>query len=133
MARFNLEDATAADPDQLLSQVLGSSSHLHQPYLGCASTRRGPRIHCLHLPSRFASALDGHVTPWDNQCYLFLGEVTQEIITTATFPANAFTTTTNNLVYHEEYILNNLQAFNGVVTKPLILCLIRALWRFQGA
>ena len=64
------------------------------------------------------SALDGHVTPWDNQCCAFLGDVTQDVATTVVFPVNAFATTINTLVYREDCTLANLDAFNGVNILP---------------
>jgi hypothetical protein len=120
MARFNPEDAGSVDADQLLSQALGSGGNVPQAYLCCASTCRGPQIYLIHLPSRFTSALDGRITPWDNQCYAFLGDVTQDIATTVVFPTTAFATTANTLVYLEDHIQNNIQALNGIDVFPAL-------------
>ncbi len=71
MQRFDPENASAVAADVLFAQAMGTSGNLHQAYLCCTSTRFGPRIYCIHLPSLFASALDGRTTPWDDQCYAF--------------------------------------------------------------
>jgi hypothetical protein len=59
MQRFDYEHAQAADPATLFEQAVSSNGLAHQAYFCCASTRRGPRIYCIHMPSRFASAVDG--------------------------------------------------------------------------
>jgi hypothetical protein len=118
--RFDPENAAAAAPEILFEQALGCSSDKHQAYFCCALTRRGPRIYCMHLPSKFVSALDGHVTPWDNNCYAFLGDVTQDTATTVVFPVTAFTPLAPTMVYTEEYLQANLQALNGVDVFPAL-------------
>ena len=62
MQRFDPENVNAPAADVLFTQAVGTSGNLHRAYLCCAPTRRGPRIYCIHLPSRFVSALDGHTT-----------------------------------------------------------------------
>jgi hypothetical protein len=118
MQRFDPEAATIIASDVLLEQALGNRPDLHQAYLCCAATRRGPRVFCIHLPSRFTSALDGRVTPWDNNLYASLREVTQDIATTVCFPTNAFVPTANVLAFTEEYIQANLQGLNGLEVFP---------------
>jgi hypothetical protein len=118
MSRFDPEVAPAVASEVLLEQAVGSRSDVHQAYLCCTATRRGPRIFCILLLSRFTSALDGRVTPWDNNLYAFLGDVTQDIATTVCFPANAFTPIANVFAYTEEYILSNLQNLNGLDVFP---------------
>jgi hypothetical protein len=73
MQRFDPENPLQAqvNADILFDQALGTPPTSHQAYLCCAATRRGPRIFCLHAPSRFHSALDGRVILWDNNSYAF--------------------------------------------------------------
>jgi hypothetical protein len=77
LQRFDPESPNAVEPVMLFEQAVNGNSSTHQAYLCCVSTRRGPRIYCIHLPAKFPSALDGRVTPWDNNAYAFLGEVTE--------------------------------------------------------
>ncbi len=51
MQRFDPENASAVAADVLFAQAMGTSGNLHQAYLCCTSTRFGPRIYCIHLPS----------------------------------------------------------------------------------
>jgi hypothetical protein len=118
MTCFDPEAAPVFASDVLMEQALGTRHDLHQAYLCCAATHRGPRIYCIHLPSRFTSALDGRVTPWDNNLYAFLGEVTQDVATTVCFPGNAFTTVANILAHSEDYIQANIQGLNGIDIFP---------------
>jgi len=89
MNRFDPNQANMIQPEVLLDQALGAGG-VPQAYLACSATRRGPRIYVLHLPARFTGALDGRTTPWDNNLYAFLGEVTQGTVTTVVFPNTAF-------------------------------------------
>ncbi len=75
----------------------------------------------MHLPSRFVTALEGKVTPWDNNIYAFLGDVTQDITTTICFPNNAFTALPPLTVYTEEHIQANLQARNRLDVFPPVV------------
>jgi hypothetical protein len=113
MQRFDPESPTVIAAELLLEQALGSVGTQHQAYLCCSSTRRGPRIFCVHLPSRFVGALDGRTTPWDNNCYAFLGDVTQGIATTICFPNNAFVPVANILTFTDEYLQNHIQGLNN--------------------
>jgi hypothetical protein len=118
MQRFDPDTANPIASEVLLEQALGTRSNVHQAYLCCASTRRGPRIFCLHSPARFTSALDGRVTPWDNNVYAFLGDVTQDVATTVCFPRTAFNIVANVLAYTTEFIQANLQNLNGIDVFP---------------
>jgi hypothetical protein len=89
MHRFDPAHPNAIQGNLLLDQALGSGA-LPQAYLCCATSRRGTRIYCIHMPSRFAGALDGHIMPWHNNLYAFLGEVNHGIATIVNFPPNAF-------------------------------------------
>jgi hypothetical protein len=84
--------------DSTVSTLSSSCCVLHyitptrhpQAYLCCAQRMNQVRVFCLHLPSRYTSALDGRLMPRDGHCYGFLGEVTQGLVTTVTFPGYAF-------------------------------------------
>jgi hypothetical protein len=71
MARFNLEVQEPVAVNTLWDQALGTPPHVPQAYFCCVLSRRGIRIHCLHMPSRFVGALDGRVTPWDGIAFAF--------------------------------------------------------------
>lgn len=120
MQRFDPEHAASIAAEVLFEQAMGAGGTSHQAYFCCASTRRGPRVYTIHLPSRFVSALDGRTTPWDNSCYAFLGDVTQEVATTVVFPANAFQATPSTLVFTEDYLHANLNTLNGIDLFPAI-------------
>jgi hypothetical protein len=70
------------------------------------------------LPNWFTSAIDGHITPWDNNAYAFLGEVTHDTATTICFPSTAFNPTPNPLIRTEEKILNINQNLDGMEWIP---------------
>ena len=118
MQRFDPESPTAVATEVLLEQALGSGGTKHQAYLCCSATRRGPRIFCIHLPSRFVGALDGRITPWDNNSYAFLGDVTQGIATTVCFPPNVFTVVNNVTVFTEDHIQTHIPNLNGIDVFP---------------
>ena len=109
MARFNPEVQEPVATNTLWEQALGTPPHVPQAYLCCALSRRGVRIHCLHMPSRFVGALDGRVTPWDGNAFAFLGDVVQGLATTVIFPPNAFNVTGNVRVLSQEVILEAYQ------------------------
>jgi hypothetical protein len=77
----NPAHAINLNADVLFEQAIGTPPSVHQAYLCCATSQWGPRIFCIHAPSCFVSALHGRITPWDNNCYAYLGDVTQEIAT----------------------------------------------------
>jgi len=74
MQRFAAEGAYITDGMALFWQATTATRPVLQAYLVCIATTRGPRIYCVHSPGMFTAALDGTVTPWDDQAYAFLGE-----------------------------------------------------------
>jgi hypothetical protein len=109
MARFNPEVQGPVNANTLLEQALGTPAHVPQAYLCCVLSRRGIRIHCIHMPSRFVSSLDGRVTPWDGSSFAFLGDVVHGLTTTIVFPPNAFNVTGNVRVLPRERLLETYQ------------------------
>jgi hypothetical protein len=122
MQRFDPENPLQAqvNADILFDQALGTPPTSHQAYLCCATTRRGPRIFCLHAPSRFHSALDGRVILWDNNSYAFLGDVTDEVATTVVFPPNAFIIVPAVTTYDAAHIMANIHTLNGFDVLPAV-------------
>jgi hypothetical protein len=108
LARFNTESAQATAPNILLEQAVCMPAQIPQAYLCCALSRRGLRIYCMHMPSRFVAALDGKITPWDNSLFAFLGDVVHGLATTVSFPVNAFQATANIRVLPYEAIVEGL-------------------------
>lgn len=117
MSRFDPMHANAVQGNVLMDQALGASA-VPQAYLCCSSSRRGTRIHCVHMPSRFTGSLDGHVTPWDNNLYAFLGEITQSVATIVAFPSTAFNVVENVRAHSADYILQKLDTINGQDVFP---------------
>jgi hypothetical protein len=117
MGRFEPEQENRIPAEVLLEQALGAGC-VPQAYLCCAATRRGPRLYVIHLPARFTGALDGHTTPWDNNLYAFLGEVTQGMATTVVFPTTAFNEIEHIRARSAESILQSLDAINGTEGFP---------------
>jgi hypothetical protein len=113
MARFNPEVQEPVAANTLWDQALGTPPHIPQAYFCCGLSRRGIRIHCLHMPSRFVGALDGRVTPWDGTAFAFLGDVICGLATTVIFPPNAFQVTGNVRVLSQEGIIEGYQHDQG--------------------
>jgi len=119
--RFNPESAHAVAANVLLEQVVSTPAHVPQAYLCCALSRQGLRVYCMHMPSKFAAALDGSTTPWDNLVFAFLGDVVQGMTTTVTFPSNAFQATANIRVLPQDVIVGELDqlAANTEILPPV--------------
>jgi hypothetical protein len=79
-----------------------------QAYICCAIVQQAVKVFCLHLPSKFVSALDGRVTPWDGEGFAFLGEVTQSTATSVNFPSNAFRAFRNTKAKSSDYTATHL-------------------------
>jgi hypothetical protein len=118
MQRFDPESPTVNGAEILHEQALDSVGTKHQAFLCCSSTRRGPRIFCIHLPSRFVEALNGRITPWDNSSCTFLGVITQGIATTVCFLNTAFTVVASIATFTDEYIQTHIQELNGIDIFP---------------
>jgi hypothetical protein len=118
MHRFDPAHPNAIQGNILLDQALGAGA-IPQAYLCCSSSRRGTRIYCVHMPSRFAGTVDGHITLWDNNLYAFLGEVTQGVASIITFPTTAFNLVERVPARTTENILQNLASIiNGHDALP---------------
>ncbi len=91
----------------LLEQAVGLGA-VPQAYLCCARRHNQVKVFCIHLPSKYVSALDGQPTPWDGQTFAFLGELVQGMVTTIELPAQAFQVVNHARAYTAEYILNHL-------------------------
>jgi hypothetical protein len=78
--------------------------------------------HSLHSYAvGFAGALDGNITPWDNNLYAFLGEVNHGIATIVNFPTTAFNVLERVPARTTENILQLLpNAVNGHELLPPI-------------
>jgi hypothetical protein len=71
-------------------------------YLCCATLYPNgrPKVYVLHTLSRYPpTALDGTVTPWDNQLFGCLGDQVQDTIVTVMIPPTAFAVTPDARVY----------------------------------
>jgi hypothetical protein len=106
LARFDPETNNIPHA-QLLEQVIGSGP-VPQAYLCCVLNAQCVRIHCIHLPTKFTSALNGEVTPWDGNVYAYLGESTHGTVTTVNVPTDPFRRIANIQVKTNEYMVTHL-------------------------
>jgi hypothetical protein len=107
MAHFDVDINPSVTPTLLYEQAVGTSAP--QAYLCCTMIQQEVKIFCVHLPSKFVSAMDGTVTPWDVQGFAFLGEITQTMVTTVSFPNTAFRAVMNTQAKSSEYIITHLR------------------------
>jgi hypothetical protein len=112
MRRFDVDANPGVTPLVLFEQAVGSGV-VPQAYLCCAVPQQEVKIYCVHLPSKFTSALDGSITPWDGQGFGFLGEVTQGMVTTVTFPSMAFRPIMNIRARTSDYMITHLAEFGA--------------------
>jgi hypothetical protein len=107
MARFDIDTNPGVTPVMLFEQAVGVGG-APQAYLCAVNVQQDVKIFCIHLPSRFVSALDGTVTPWDGRGFASLGEVTGTTVTTVAFPDIAFRPVMNTRAKTSDYIVTHL-------------------------
>jgi hypothetical protein len=107
MSRFDVHENPGISHVMLFEQAVGAGI-LPQAYICCSATpQRATRIYCIHLPSKIFLALDGVPTQWDGQGFAFLGDVTQQVATTVSFPSNVFRATAlNRAPTSDQFIMN---------------------------
>ncbi len=108
MDRFDPEVNPALSHIMLYEQAVGSGP-IPQAYLCCAHRQNQTKIFCLHLPSRYTGALDGHATPWDSLGFACLGEVTAGQVTTVMLPDNCFRAAPILRAKTADYIVTHLE------------------------
>jgi hypothetical protein len=64
MERFDPDINNVVTPLLLQEQAVASGV-APQAYFCCAQRQDQVHIYCVHLPSKFPSALDGTASPWD--------------------------------------------------------------------
>jgi len=107
MERFDPDVNNVVTPLLLQEQAVASGV-VPQAYLCCAQRQDQVRIYCVHLPSKFPSALDGTTLPWDGLIFAFLGDLVQGVITTIQLPALMFRFVPNTRTRSAEHIVTNL-------------------------
>lgn len=119
MERFDPEVNAAISHVMLLKQAVGSGA-VPQAYLCCAVCQQQIRIFCLHLHSKYTSALDGQTTLWDGVSFAFLGDLVHGMVTTVMLPGNAFRVVGNIWAKTADYMVTNLVmiAENGFEPVP---------------
>jgi hypothetical protein len=118
MSRFDASLPDALPSARLFQQVVGLGSRVPQADSFCAVTPNGfPRVYCTHAPSQYIDALDGKITPWDNQSFGFLGEIVHGMVSTISFPDNAFEVVTA-WVKNLDYMIQNLQEIQEIPVFP---------------
>lgn len=115
MNRFATDQPNAVAAEELLRQVVDLGGNQLHAYLCCGDTNgfNGPRIYCLHFPTRFLSALDGQRSMWDQANFAFLGEAVGSQVTTVVFPVDAFNMVTTR-VKTQDYILQHLDTLTEI-------------------
>jgi hypothetical protein len=107
MHRFDPEINNTISHIILLEQAVGGGP-VPQAYLCCVQRQQQTRIYCLHLPSKYIGALDGKQTPWDSRVFMFLGEVTQNMVTSVQLADIAFQAVMNTRVKNLDYMVTHL-------------------------
>jgi hypothetical protein len=109
MARFDAEPPNALAGGTLFDQVVSVGGAQLQAYLCCGTGvgANGPRVYCVHSPSKFISSLDGTPSAWDSLSFAFLGELVQGAITNVLFHDTAFEEINVN-AYTVPYMLEHL-------------------------
>ncbi len=107
MERFDPDVNNVVTPLLLQEQAVGSGA-VPQAYFCCTQRQDQVRIYCVHLPSKFTSALDGTDTPWDGLTFAFLGDLVQGVVTTIQLPTTMFRFLPNTRTRSAEYISNHL-------------------------
>ncbi len=119
MAKFDPEINPATSHVMLMELAVGAGS-TPQAYLCCAVKQNQTRVFCLHTPSCYAGSLDGQVTPWDGNCFAFLGEVTQGSVSTVDLPLNVFRTVGYVQAKTSDYIVTHLNEMGDYGLRPPI-------------
>ncbi len=91
---------------------LESAASLSVLFCGVGTGNSGPRIYCLHFPTKFYASLEGNPSHWDNLRFAFLGEVLQGHITSVLLPNDAFATVTVP-TKTQAYILQHLDVLTA--------------------
>jgi len=111
MARFEAHVPGAIAGNVLFQQVTGIGAGQLQAYLRCSSGvgQAGPRIHCVHLPTKLHASLEGQPSTWDDRCFAFLGDVVQGHVTNVLFEETSFDIVTTP-ARSQAYMSQNLEA-----------------------
>jgi hypothetical protein len=86
---FDIDENPGVTYVMLYKQVVGAG-FVPQAFICCSNQRQSTRIYCVHLASKFVSALDDTTMPWDGLGFATLGDVTQAIATTINLPDTVF-------------------------------------------
>lgn len=115
MARFDSSLPDAVPDETLYANVVQAGSVPLHAYLCCGTGvgQAGPKIYCVHSPSRFPASLDGRITTWDNLSFAFLGELVHKQVTNVLFHENSFETIEVQ-AYTVEHILAHLEELNHI-------------------
>jgi len=107
MSRFDIDENPGVTYLMLYEQAVGAGL-IPQAFICCSNQRQSTRIYCVHMASKFVSALDGTTTPWDGLGFATLGDVTQANVTTIHLPDTIFrprmNTRVKTLAYFEEHL-----------------------------
>jgi len=114
MSHFDASLPDAFPSARLFQQVVGLGSRVPQAYVFCAATLNGfPQMYCTHAPSNTLAPW----TPWDNQSFGLLGEIVHGMVSTISFPENAFEVVMA-WVKNLDYMIQNLQEIQEIPVFP---------------
>jgi hypothetical protein len=75
---------------------------------------------CVHLPSKYISALDGRTMPWDRKFFAYIGEIAHGTAITIQLPETAFRLVFNTRVKTIDHMVTHLDEF-GALGQPFVL------------
>jgi hypothetical protein len=108
--------------EAMLSAALGNTNAT-SAFLCCATLHPNgrPKVYVVHTLSRYpAAALDGTITPWDNQLFGCLGDQSQDTVATVMIPPTAFAITQDARVYTMEAIAGQVAQLDDQALLPRI-------------
>lgn len=101
LTRFEVMREDPEEAEEILASAL-SNTALPNTYLCCATLTNGQaRIYVIHKLSKFPRSFAGTETPWDDKCFVFLGDMVGETIQSVTIPDTMFRETPQVMVYNE--------------------------------
>ena len=83
MGPFSAESTST--PAQLQNVIYSAARNTPLMYLYLTEEGGVPVVCTMHCPSKYAATL-GLVMPWDDQCFMFLTDVSGGMVTTVEWP-----------------------------------------------
>jgi hypothetical protein len=117
MFHFDASCSDAIPSATIFQQAVSLGGNVPQAYLCCENTTTGPKIFCLHLPSKFIGSFDGTTTPWEDLSFAILGKVVQVLVSIISFLEEAFNNS-NIQIKTVDYMLQHQDDLNDLPVFP---------------